>query len=224
MIYSKLAQFYDMFVDHNLTDKYVEIVKKHFSKGIVLDLGCGTGPLSIELAKAGFTVTASDISESMLEVAFNNSMRENVKINFFNHNILDPLNIDSDIITMSSDVINYLDNKAQMIQVFKHIYEIMSNDSVLIFDFLKTDYLVNLIGYHEEISLENETIIWDVFKNGEEFKIKHIISIGNITETHTQTTFKEEEYIKMCKSIKIIVVEKIQLDDRVIFVCKKDLC
>lgn len=36
---------------------------------VILELGCGTGRVSVPLAKAGFDVTGLDISESMLSVA-----------------------------------------------------------------------------------------------------------------------------------------------------------
>jgi len=223
MIYNKLASYYDQFVDHNLNDIYFKLIKKYFSSGIVLDLGCGTGPLAIKMAKAGFYVTASDISEKMLLVAYNNSITNNVKINFFIHNILEPLNIDSDVITMSSDVINYLDTKNEVVKTFKNVSEIMNSNSIYLFDFLKTTYLENLVNYHEEILLDDTTLVWDVLKTNETFKVKHVVTINNEIETHTQKTYKESEYVQMTKEAMLKVVEKVELEDRIIFVCKKDL-
>jgi SAM-dependent methyltransferase len=43
---------------------------KHIKKrsGDILELGCGTGRVSIELAKAGYSVTGLDLSEQMLKI------------------------------------------------------------------------------------------------------------------------------------------------------------
>ena len=51
----------------------------------ILDIGCGTGRHSIELAKRGYPVTGIDLSESMLKKAEENAKRENVKVTFENH-------------------------------------------------------------------------------------------------------------------------------------------
>ncbi|MCK5761268.1 MAG: class I SAM-dependent methyltransferase [Candidatus Izimaplasma sp.] len=220
MIYNKLAMYYDQFVDHNLNDIYHKLIKKSFNNGTVLDLGCGTGPLAIKLAKDGFYVTASDISEGMLERAFNNSLNADVKINFFVHNIIDPLNIDSDIITMSSDVINYLDEKAKVLMAFKNVREIMNHKSIFVFDFLKTEYLTNLAGYHEEINLDNSKLVWSVENTDKELQIKHKVTIDNISESHIQTTFTEKEYLELLEESNLKMVDREELDERVIFVCK----
>ncbi|MBU2586090.1 MAG: class I SAM-dependent methyltransferase, partial [Bacteroidetes bacterium] len=48
----------------------------------ILDIGCGTGRHSIELAKRGYTVVGIDLSESMLKRAKEKAANENIKIDF----------------------------------------------------------------------------------------------------------------------------------------------
>ncbi len=48
----------------------------------ILDIGCGTGRHSIELAKRGYTVVGIDLSESMLNRAKEKAKNENVKVEF----------------------------------------------------------------------------------------------------------------------------------------------
>ena len=48
----------------------------------VLDIGCGTGRHSIELSKRGYDVTGIDFSAAQLIKARQNSIKENVSINF----------------------------------------------------------------------------------------------------------------------------------------------
>jgi len=53
----------------------------------ILDIGCGTGRHSIELAKRGFKVTGLDLSEKMLEVAKANA--DDLEIEWINANAKD---------------------------------------------------------------------------------------------------------------------------------------
>lgn len=51
----------------------------------ILDIGCGTGRHSIELAKRGYQVVGIDLSESMLQRAKQKAVAENLQINFEKH-------------------------------------------------------------------------------------------------------------------------------------------
>ena len=67
--YIHSARFFDLDQRDNLTADipfYLEYAQKQ--KGSILDLGCGTGRVSLELAKAGYSVTGLDLSEPMLEI------------------------------------------------------------------------------------------------------------------------------------------------------------
>jgi 2-polyprenyl-3-methyl-5-hydroxy-6-metoxy-1,4-benzoquinol methylase len=48
----------------------------------ILDIGCGTGRHSLELARRGYNVTGIDLSESMISKARNIAIEENLKIDF----------------------------------------------------------------------------------------------------------------------------------------------
>ncbi len=48
----------------------------------ILDIGCGTGRHSIELAKRGHTVTGIDLSESMLNCAKEKARQVNLRVDF----------------------------------------------------------------------------------------------------------------------------------------------
>jgi 2-polyprenyl-3-methyl-5-hydroxy-6-metoxy-1,4-benzoquinol methylase len=48
----------------------------------ILDVGCGTGRHSLELARRGYSVTGIDLSRSLLDKANSNARKENLKIDF----------------------------------------------------------------------------------------------------------------------------------------------
>ncbi len=51
----------------------------------ILDLGCGTGRHSIELARRGYSVTGADLSESMLARAREKAREAGVEVDFHQH-------------------------------------------------------------------------------------------------------------------------------------------
>ncbi|NQT66210.1 MAG: class I SAM-dependent methyltransferase [Actinobacteria bacterium] len=58
----------------------------NFNKSIkIIDIGCGTGRHSIELAKRGYEVTGIDLSESQLERAEEKAKAQNLQIDFQKH-------------------------------------------------------------------------------------------------------------------------------------------
>jgi len=92
--YINTAKLYDLDQRDNLIADipfYLEYAKK--LNGKILELGCGTGRVSIELAKNGYFVTGLDLSESMLEIYKNklNNLPKNTieKINLINGNMVE---------------------------------------------------------------------------------------------------------------------------------------
>ena len=75
MIYDLLAPFYDAInseIDYGLWADFIDkIIKKEY-KGtpeLILDLGCGTGSMTLELADRGYDMTGVDYSPEMLDIA-----------------------------------------------------------------------------------------------------------------------------------------------------------
>ncbi|MEA1908892.1 MAG: class I SAM-dependent methyltransferase [Euryarchaeota archaeon] len=57
-----------------------------FNKSLkIIDIGCGTGRHSVELAKRGYTVTGIDLSESQLARAKEKAKSQNLQIDFQKH-------------------------------------------------------------------------------------------------------------------------------------------
>ena len=73
-IYTGFASVYDVFMDdipYKAWALDIEKILKEYgiSKGIVAELGCGTGSLTQELAALGFDMIGIDSSYDMLDIA-----------------------------------------------------------------------------------------------------------------------------------------------------------
>jgi ubiquinone/menaquinone biosynthesis C-methylase UbiE len=68
-------------VDQQFLDSYF------VSPGRLVDLGCGTGRLAVHFSKRGFEVTGVDLSDAMLEVCRQKSLREGCNVHLVRENI-----------------------------------------------------------------------------------------------------------------------------------------
>jgi len=57
----------------------VNYLKKHVSKGLIFDAGCGNGSLSIRIAEKGFKVEATDIAKKSLDYFKNKVIKKDIK-------------------------------------------------------------------------------------------------------------------------------------------------
>ena len=76
MIYDLLAPFYDEVnsdIDYSLWADFIEnIIRREYREGkpdLILDLGSGTGKMTLELARRGYDMTGVDCSAEMLNIA-----------------------------------------------------------------------------------------------------------------------------------------------------------
>ena len=54
MMYEKLAEFYDALVkDEEATKAWVDLIESYLPKGKIMELACGSGEITIALAKDG---------------------------------------------------------------------------------------------------------------------------------------------------------------------------
>lgn len=94
--YEKLFENYSNSYDYESFTKGTkgecDFIEKelNFNKSLkILDVGCGTGRHSIELAKRGYNTTGIDLSESMLEKAKQKARESNLDVEFLKHDARD---------------------------------------------------------------------------------------------------------------------------------------
>ena len=159
----------------------------------------------------------------MLDIGYHNALMAEVRVNFFVHNILDTVNRDYDILVMSSDVINYMNNIDDVKKAFENVSLAMNSESIFVFDTLRNDFVKKLDGHHEEILLPDNVFIWDVINTNIDGQIKHTVKIGTETEVHHQRAFPIKEYTRLLEEVGLKVVKRVKNEDRFIMVCKKEM-
>lgn len=143
--YEALASCYDEFTTDVHYAQWADYITGLFSKygsdiKEVLDLACGTGSLSVELAKRGFEVVGTDMSEEMLSVAMQKVWDIDGPRPMFLHQDMEHLDLYGtvDAAVCSLDSLNYLTTLKALRDTFGRLKFFIRPGGLFIFD-LNTD-------------------------------------------------------------------------------------
>ena len=134
---AKAARYYDWLLDSEIkrAPKEVRFFKKLWGKKVkrVLDAACGTGRLSIALAKAGYIVVGIDITPEMLKIARSKRLGENPK--FVKADMRTYVSKNKfDAIVCGSNTLTHILTKKDLLKCFSSFRKNLKRDGVLIFD------------------------------------------------------------------------------------------
>jgi SAM-dependent methyltransferase len=223
MEYDYLANFYDAFIDEEVYEKYLDFISKYSSIGPVLDIGCGTGNLSIQLARLGYKVVATDLSENMLHIVSQRAQNEGLDIEVGVYDMLDPIDFKFDLIIASMDVINHLSDLEDVEFGFTNIYNSLKQNGVFIFDVLSVEFIDAFDGYEEDD--EEYHFHWKSEKGDKPHSIIHTIKVDQLDPPQEiqiyEQTHEYEEYQRILDKIGFKLVDSITLPERKIYVVQK---
>lgn len=157
MSYDIFSEFYDRLTDNVEYEKRADYFCRLLSlcgikEGILLDLGCGTGSMSVKMAEKGFDVIGVDSSIGMLGVAQQKMYESGKQLLLLNQPMQ---NIDLygtvDCAICVLDGINHLDNSDEVKQTFKKVSLFMNKGGAFAFD-------VNTIYKHKNVLADNAFI------------------------------------------------------------------
>lgn len=153
--YGEFAEVYDLLTFNvpydELAGYYAEILKRFAPGTRVLDIGCGTGSLTVRLAERGFKMIGADASTEMLTIAASKSS-EVMWICRDMENIDVGGTVDAVISTLDS--INHLETPDLILQCFHRVADCLESGGLFAFD-------VNTVFKHREI-LGDNTFVYDV--------------------------------------------------------------
>ena len=161
MIYSLIAPIYDEVNKDINYSEWADFFEQIFERELVtrpelvLDLGCGTGKMTLEIAKRGYDMTGVDSSPEMLDIA-----RESAEILKKEQDVLwlcqDMRNFELygtvDVVVSCLDCINHLTSAKDLRKCFSLVHNYLIPDGLFIFD-------VNGKRKFEEIYSDNSYVI-----------------------------------------------------------------
>lgn len=143
--YGSFAEYYDSLtsnVDYRKTAEYVSDIlnENRINKGILLDLACGTGTMSLILAQKGYDVIGVDNSPEMLGEAREKALEAGEDILFL---CQDMCSIDLygtvDCTVCLLDSLNHLESKEELLEAFKRVSLFTVPGGLFVFD-VNTEY------------------------------------------------------------------------------------
>lgn len=151
-MYNRFSDLYDKLVfdiDYiKYSDNIFQILQKNgILEGKILEIGCGTGNLTRQLARKNYNILAFDNSIEMLNVAFPKLIElENVNLVMQDMYKFRYKDYSFDAVISLLDVINYISDEKKLEKLFADIYSGLREGGVFIFDLNSYDKLINVLG------------------------------------------------------------------------------
>ena len=158
--YGDFSYYYDMLtekVDYEKRCDYIcnLLAENGIGKGILLDLACGTGSLSVLLSQRGFDVIGTDASEDMLTKA-QEKKYDSAPDAIFLCQKMEDLDLFGTInaAVCTLDSINHVTDESKVKEIFRRVSLFMEDGGIFIFD-------VNTPYKHKSILADN-TFVYDM--------------------------------------------------------------
>ncbi|HSA38118.1 MAG TPA: class I SAM-dependent methyltransferase [Methanoregula sp.] len=123
-----------------------KIIKKNIAGHMILDAGCGTGHLTIELLKEGYEVTAIDSSPELIHLLRETVKSENLRLPSFIMDICNPhdLTVEKFDTIVCLDVIEHIEGDESVLNIFR---DLLKNEGTLI---LSVPAIKNFFGERDK--------------------------------------------------------------------------
>lgn len=219
--YENLSLIYDKMIDVNY-DKWISFLAEYFySKGIelkgkkALEIGCGTGNMTLRLKEKGMDVIAMDLSEEMLAAAEEKLFEKRYKVMFLNQDGVD-FSIDKkfNFAFAFCDVYNYIIDEEELLLSFKNLYNHLEPGGYFIFD-ISTEYKLKRIIGSNTFTMNRDDLcyIWDNYL--EDDRIEMYITFflqeeelyRRVEENHIQRAYSTDFIVKFLKKAGFIDIE-----------------
>ena len=250
--YSDFASVYDIFMDETPYTEWADHIcglleRQGIEKGLLLELGCGTGSLTEILADRGYDMIGVDFSQEMLNVALEKKERSGLDILYLCQDMRE-FELYGTVAAVVSvcDSINYLLDTEDIVDTFRLVNNYLDPGGIFLFDF-NTDYKYREIIGDTVIAenRENCSFIWENFYDSESGINEYDLTIfveeeqegpqkgmfHRFTETHLQRGYDLAGMKEMLQKAGLVFVEAYdaatmgapdEKSERILIVSKED--
>lgn len=199
--YTEFSHVYDMLMDNVPYDAWCEYIisllkEQGIENGLLAELGCGTGNITVRLHDAGYDMIGIDNSEDMLLEAREKSS-------------LDILYLQQDMQDMElfgtvrafvsvCDSMNYLLEPMEMKETFRKVNNYLDEGGIFIFD-LKTEYFFKNILGNQTIAENRDEVsfIWENEYDAQTKENAYLLTLFIQDEEDNEVYYKcEEEHVQ----------------------------
>lgn len=244
MAYGEFAKIYDELINEDINyDEMVERILELCSDNNIefndyLDIACGTGNVTIRIAKHFKNIYGVDLSEDMLREAFEKFKDARIRGKIICQDMTNlSLNNKFDLITSVLDSTNYITDLEDLKSYFKGVYDHLKDNGLFIFDVNSYYKLSEILGNNIYTYSEEEVFYtWEnVFEDNLlsmflTFFVKKGDLYERFEEEHLERAYTEAELEKALESVNLNLVCKfdgytkndVQANsERIVYVVKK---
>ena len=229
--YREFAHIYDKLINSDIDYKtwasnILCICKEHtIDMDSYLDLACGTGNLTIEIASKFKHTWAIDLSSDMLSEAEIKMREAGIKAKFICQDICElNLNDTFSLITCCLDSSNYILEKESFKKYLLGVYDLLKDDGLFIFDINSYYKLTSVLGNNiYNYDSDDVVYIWENYLENDivDMNLTFFVKEGQVyrrfDEHHAERAYKEEYIESILKEIGFRIVKKMDnYEDRLV--------
>ena len=165
--YGSLAGCYDSLTADVAYRQWADYLERLFARSegavkTVVDLGCGTGSLTLELARRGYEMTGVDLSEDMLAVAADKCADLEPRPLLL-HQDMSRLKLfrPADAVICCLDSLNYVTRPQAVQRTFRRVWQSLRPGGLFVFDIRTPDFLRSMDG---ELFLDETEEVYCVWR------------------------------------------------------------
>jgi SAM-dependent methyltransferase len=199
MAYGEFAKIYDELIYEdvnydNISNRLKSLIKKYSGKfEDYLDLACGTGNVTVKMAKEFKNVYAVDLSEDMLRETYDKLKANRIKAKIVCQDMTDlALNHRFDVISCVLDSTNYITEDGELEKYFESVYNHLKEDGLFFFDINSYYKLTNILG--NNVYIYNEEKVFYSWENVLEDDIVNMFLTFFVKKGDTYEKFEEEHF------------------------------
>lgn len=202
--YTVFAKYYDEIMATVPYDEWVEYLVNllqamDYQPRTVLDLACGTGNISLKLARLGYEVSGIDGSAAMVEVAQKKAGAEGLRVRFSQGDfrtftVEEPV----ELVISLYDSLNYLLKEEELTRTFRRVEGALASGGYFIFDMNTLKRIQDIEEGNSMVEGDDYYLFWNdrVEREGPYWHVRLTIfvdqpdgSLYREDEVHTETSY-----------------------------------